>query len=74
MLEVAGPAQVLEPTGQIRESRGSEGRGRGLQRVGTAPDLGRAFGGEIRAYVPEMERDVTGLPAIERLAGIMYGQ
>jgi hypothetical protein len=23
--------------------------------------------------VPELERDVTGLPAIERLAQIMYG-
>ena len=24
-------------------------------------------------YVPEMERDVTGLKMIEKLAGIMYG-
>src|SRR3990172_81222 len=26
-----------------------------------------SFGGDVRAYVPEMERDVTGLPMIERL-------
>jgi arsenite-transporting ATPase len=31
------------------------------------------FGDEILAYVPELERDVTGLSSIERLAAIMYG-
>jgi arsenite-transporting ATPase len=31
------------------------------------------LGAQIRAYVPELERDVTGLPMIEKLAGIMYG-
>ncbi len=31
------------------------------------------FGKQVIAYVPELERDVTGLPMIERLAGIMYG-
>jgi arsenite-transporting ATPase len=31
------------------------------------------FGDQILAHVPEMERDVTGLEMIERLAGIMYG-
>jgi arsenite/tail-anchored protein-transporting ATPase len=30
------------------------------------------FGSQILAQVPELERDVTGLPAIERLANIMY--
>ncbi len=30
------------------------------------------FGREVLARVPELERDVTGLPAIERLARIMY--
>jgi arsenite/tail-anchored protein-transporting ATPase len=30
------------------------------------------FGSEVLAQVPELERDVTGLPAIERLARIMY--
>jgi hypothetical protein len=31
------------------------------------------FGKQVLAQVPELERDVTGLPAIERLARIMYG-
>src|SRR5918911_636386 len=30
------------------------------------------FGTQVLAQVPELERDVTGLPAIERLARIMY--
>ncbi len=30
------------------------------------------FKGEIKAYVPEMERDVTGLPMIEKLANVMF--
>ncbi len=32
-----------------------------------------AFGSEILAYVPEMERDITGLPMIERLAQKLFG-
>lgn len=31
------------------------------------------FGKDVLAYIPELERDVTGLPMIERLARIMYG-
>jgi arsenite/tail-anchored protein-transporting ATPase len=31
------------------------------------------FGDQVRGYVPEMERDVTGLKMIEKLAQIMYG-
>ena len=31
------------------------------------------FGQDVLGYVPELERDVTGLPMIERLAQIMYG-
>lgn len=31
------------------------------------------FGKGVAARVPELERDVTGLPMIQRLAGIMYG-
>src|SRR5215471_1246919 len=30
------------------------------------------FGAQVLAQVPELERDITGLPAIERLARIMY--
>jgi len=36
-------------------------------------EIKNAFGNQIQAYVPELERDVTGLPMIERLAHIMYG-
>ncbi|MBF0496580.1 MAG: arsenic transporter, partial [Deltaproteobacteria bacterium] len=33
----------------------------------------RDFQGQILASVPEMERDVTGLPMIEKLARAMFG-
>ncbi len=36
-------------------------------------EIRRTFGEQVLAYVPELERDVTGLPMIERLATIMYG-
>jgi arsenite-transporting ATPase len=36
-------------------------------------EIRQTFGQDVLAYVPELERDVTGLPAIERLATIMYG-
>jgi arsenite-transporting ATPase len=35
-------------------------------------DLKAAFGDQLLAQVPEMERDVTGLPMIEKLADIMF--
>jgi arsenite-transporting ATPase len=31
------------------------------------------FGDEVLAYIPEFERDVTGLPMIERMATAMFG-
>jgi arsenite-transporting ATPase len=31
------------------------------------------FGNQVLASVPELERDCTGLPMIQKLAGIMYG-
>jgi arsenite-transporting ATPase len=34
--------------------------------------LRRAFGDQVLARAPEMERDVTGLPMIEKLANIMF--
>jgi arsenite/tail-anchored protein-transporting ATPase len=36
-------------------------------------EIRQIFGRDVLAYVPELERDVTGLPMIERLAQIMYG-
>ncbi len=35
-------------------------------------EIRSALGGQVLAYVPELERDVTGLPMIEKLAEIMY--
>ncbi len=35
-------------------------------------EIKAAFGDEVHAYVPEMERDVTGLPMIERLAQRLF--
>jgi arsenite-transporting ATPase len=35
-------------------------------------DVRSAFGDQVMALVPEMERDVTGLPMIEKLAAIMF--
>ena len=35
--------------------------------------LGDTFGSQILASVPEMERDVTGLPMIEKVARAMFG-
>jgi len=32
------------------------------------------FGNQVAAHVPELERDVTGLEMIQRLAEIMYGE
>ncbi|MBZ5589480.1 MAG: arsenical pump-driving ATPase GET3 [Acidobacteriia bacterium] len=36
-------------------------------------EIQAAFGNQVLASVPELERDVTGLAMIEKLAGIMYG-
>ncbi|MGA2904939.1 MAG: TRC40/GET3/ArsA family transport-energizing ATPase [Candidatus Korobacteraceae bacterium] len=35
--------------------------------------IDKVFGKQVIGRVPELERDVTGLPMIERLADIMYG-
>ena len=35
--------------------------------------IDRDFGRQVLARVPELERDVTGLPMIERVADLMYG-
>lgn len=36
-------------------------------------EIEKTFGGQLVGRVPELERDVTGLPMIEKLAAIMYG-
>ena len=35
-------------------------------------EIDQHFGRQVIARVPELERDVTGLPMIEKLAGLMY--
>ena len=35
-------------------------------------EIRKTLGDQVLAYVPELERDVTGLPMIEKLAEIMY--
>jgi len=32
------------------------------------------FSKDVSAFVPELERDITGLQMIEKLAGIMYAE
>jgi len=39
---------------------------------GELDEIRRTFGKDVLAYVPEFERDVTGLPMIERVAGILF--
>ncbi len=36
-------------------------------------DVRSAFGDQVMALVPEMERDVTGLAMIEKMANVMFG-
>ena len=36
-------------------------------------EIDKTFGNQVVARVLELERDVTGLPMIEKLAGMMYG-
>ena len=36
-------------------------------------EIDKTFGKQVISRVPELERDVTGLKMIEKLAGIMYG-
>jgi len=36
-------------------------------------EIKKSFGDALVGYVPELERDVTGLAMIEKLASIMYG-
>lgn len=35
--------------------------------------IGRDFGDQVLGHIPELERDVTGLEMIERMAHLMYG-
>jgi arsenite/tail-anchored protein-transporting ATPase len=36
-------------------------------------EIDQVFAGEVLARIPEFERDITGLPMIERMAEVMFG-
>jgi len=62
----------------LPESLDSEGvpaylRKRMIMQRGQLAEIERALGRDVRAHVPELERDVTGLEMIERVAALMYG-
>jgi arsenite/tail-anchored protein-transporting ATPase len=40
---------------------------------GELEEIRRTLGSQVLGYVPELERDVTGLPMIERVAELLYG-
>ncbi len=48
-------------------------RNRLAMQEGYLQKIDRAFGGQVLARVPEFERDITGLPMIERMAEVMFG-
>jgi len=48
-------------------------RNRIAMQDGYLGQIRQSFGEQVLAEVPELERDVTGLPMIERLAATMYG-
>jgi arsenite-transporting ATPase len=63
----------------LPESLDSEGvpaylRSRMVMQRGQLAEIERELGREVRAHVPELERDVTGLDMIERVATLMYGE
>ena len=62
----------------LPESLDSEGvpaylRNRMKMQRGQLAEIERELGSDVRAHVPELERDVTGLEMIERVATLMYG-
>jgi len=48
-------------------------RNRIAMQKGELDQTREAFGEQVVGYVPELERDVTGLPMIERVAHLLYG-
>ena len=49
-------------------------RNRMEMQTGQLDEIRRTLGPQIVGYVPELERDVTGLPMIERVADLLYGK
>ena len=48
-------------------------RNRIAMQKGELEQIRQTFGRQVVGYVPELERDVTGLPMIERVAHLLYG-
>jgi arsenite/tail-anchored protein-transporting ATPase len=48
-------------------------RNRITMQQGQLEQIRQTLGTQVIGYVPELERDVTGLPMIERVAGLLYG-
>jgi arsenite-transporting ATPase len=48
-------------------------RNRLLMQKGHLESIEKTFGAEVLAHVPEFESDITGLPMIERMAGVLFG-
>ena len=48
-------------------------RNRLAMQKGQLDEIRRTLGKDVIGYVPELERDVTGLPMIERVAKLLYG-
>jgi len=48
-------------------------RNRLLMQTTYLEKIDKIFGGQVLARVPEFERDITGLPMIERVAQVMFG-
>jgi arsenite-transporting ATPase len=49
-------------------------RNRITMQKGELDNIRQAFGSQVLGYVPELELDVTGLPMIERVAKLLYGE
>jgi arsenite-transporting ATPase len=63
----------------LPDSLGAEGvpaylRSRMEMQRGQLAEIEKELGRDVRAHVPELERDVTGLDMIERVATLMYGE
>ena len=48
-------------------------RNRLQMQKGHLKQIDELFGNEVLARIPEFERDITGLPMIERMAAVMFG-
>ncbi len=62
------------PEGLLKENIPSYLRNRIEMQDTYLKEIKKTFGNQVTAYVPELERDVTGLEMIKKLADIMYGE